>query len=150
MEEDKKTEGKQYEISLLLRSEEDYQNTVDLIGKSGAVVIYAKPAAKIKLAYPIKKEISAYFGFAVFTAQPEQLAAMNKALGLRQELLRYMILTPPVMKEEKGERPPRFSKTKPQPFESAEKTIGLAQPKQEPPDVLSNEFLEKKLEEILK
>lgn len=141
LDEDKK----EYEISFML-TEEGVAAEVDAAIKAiGGEIITPSTVATIRLAYPIKKHENAYFGFIHFSVMPGEVSKLKDALSLNAKVLRSLIITPPVkavprdavtgLRAPRQKTAPTAPKTEPAPVESP---------------VLSNEGLEKKLEEILK
>lgn len=119
---------KDYEIAFLLKSPEALKELSGALKSQGAELVYESPLKEAALSYPIKKHNSAQFGFFHFQSNPESIAKMKEALGLSQNVLRFLIVTPPVK-------------------------MASAQPRQErkpAAPVMSNEMLEGKLEEMLK
>lgn len=137
MEEEKAV--KQYEISFLLRSEEDAAVLVKKLSDLGAEISSEGPIERINLAYPIKRETAAYFGYVNFNAKPEVVKGINDSLGLEPKVMRFLIITPPIAK-----MVPRRTDFH---HEAEQVVVDSAKPKVES---LSNAELEKKLEEILK
>ena len=142
-------EAKKYEISLMLRAEEAAEAVFALVKSQGGEMLEKSPLQKVKLAYPIKKEVSAFFLSGVARLAPEKVLALDNGLRLLPDVLRFLIITPPIEKEERTERPAHYTKPKseipPKPEETKEpRPITPAEP-----EVLTNELLEKKLEEIL-
>jgi small subunit ribosomal protein S6 len=131
---------KPYEISFLLRNEEDVAVVVKKLSELGAVIIKEGAVNYIRLAYPIKKEESAYFGYIHFSAEPEVVKRINGALKLESKVLRFLIVTPPVGKM--IQRRQDFRREVARDIETP-----VATSKVEP---LSNAELEEKLEEISK
>lgn len=138
---------KQYEIAFLLKSQEDESDLAELLKQFSVEVSYKSPLNEIRLAYPIKKRQQAYFGFLQFNSLPEKVEKLNQALNLSPLVLRTLVVLAgsPAAKSERGRvsradfrsHAPKLSEEiAPQPA-----TRGGA---------LSNEALEKKLEEILK
>lgn len=136
-------EQKNYEIGFLAKTEEDKNEIIKLLEEQKVLIIKNGGLSKIKLAYPIKKESSAYFDYIIFSAYPEAIEKISKNLKLNPKILRFLIITPPTAKIQK--LAPRFKKS------IASKTI-IRKPIVEkiPLQQISNEMLEKKLEEILK
>ncbi len=130
---------KPYEISFLLRSEEDAAIVVKKLSDMGAEISSEGPVERISLAYPIKKETSAHFGYVNFSANPAIIKGISDALGFEPKVIRFLIITPPVAK-----MVPRRTDFHHQPEKAADSAI---KSKTEP---LSNAELEEKLEEILK
>ena len=137
---------KLYEVSFLARSENGAATMVKHLIASGAEIINEGSLNKMKLAYPIEKEESAYFGSIACSMPTEAVSGVHDAVRLDKEILRLMILTPMVVKESaESERRPQTSGF----------PTGTSRPRAPKVDVeeksaLSNELLEEKLEEILK
>lgn len=136
---------KKYEIGFLAKAEADREEIAKILADNKAEITDNGNLAFIKLAYPIKKQNSAYFGYIQFSALPDIIKKMRDGLRLSQQILRFMIISSPVVKSENEGRM-RLSvgarKTAARPEASVKKA--------KPQPVLSNEALEKKLEEILK
>ncbi len=135
-------EKKNYEVGFISGSE----NTKTEVAKTikdleGEITIEGEPL-KIRLAYPIKKQSSAVFCYLQFILKPENLIAFKKTIKLNPLILRFLIVKltegekRAVVKDKERILRPRFSPVAP----SAPKTV----------NALSNEELEKKIEEILK
>lgn len=127
-------EAKNYEISFLLLKEEAQAEVEKTLVGAGAETVYKNPLAQARLAYPIRKQTSAYFGFMHFKAMPDRISQIKSELGLKPDVLRFLIVTPPFTLKQ-----PERKRLAPQPV--------LEVPSA---PVLSNEELEQKLEEILK
>jgi ribosomal protein S6 len=135
------TQKKEYEISFLLVQESGLGFVEKLIAKYGGEIFYSNPVTEMRLAYPIEKKTSAYFGFLHFRDTPESVNELRADLILQKEILRFLIITPPMpLKQERQERGKSYPAS------------GEKQPPLEAPSApaLSNEDLEQKLEEILK
>lgn len=120
---------KDYEIAFMLASAEAAKELGDVLTRHGAEVFHQSPLTELNLAYPIKKHASAQFGFCYFKSDPEAIVKIKGALNLNPNVLRSMIITPPV------------------------KLAGLvpqSRPERKPTPMVSNEMLEGKLEEMLK
>ena len=132
---------KKYEISFITRSEADGLAVKEIIEKNSGQNIELVPAVKTRLAYPIKKENYAFFGVVYFDALPETIEAIGGDLRLRGDILRFLIVTPPVVKGKVEEKKPSpKSRTAAPPSAAPAPAVGS----------LSNAALEKTLEEILK
>lgn len=134
---------KQYEIGFLLKNEEVYERLLKAIEEAGGEGIQKNQITKIRLAYPINKDTSGFFSFVIFDLEPEKISSLDRNLKMADYILRYLIITPPVAKEIRKERERRPSEPKSPP----KRTEVYSKPSSE---ILSNELLEKKLEEILK
>ncbi len=140
-------DNKKYEIGFLAKEEGFKDKLVKLVGDFGGEIIDSGDLSRIKLAYPIKKETSAFFGYFYFSIQPEAVKKISENLKLNSEILRHIIISTPVIQQaiqSVSKRPRRaFSPEIPTAASAVPK-----KPKAQP--ILSNEALEKKLEEILK
>jgi len=90
----------------------------------------------LKLAYPIKKHASAYFGYVNFEANPADVKVMSDALRLNADVLRFLVVS--AVKPSKSQEKTETSR---KPAKAEQQTSG---------QTLTNEALEEKLEEILK
>jgi ribosomal protein S6 len=133
---------KEYEISFLFTDEGAFSDVLAAVKNHGAEVTFEGPPKRVALAYPIKKEAHAFFGYCHARLLPERLGALKKELELHPAVARVLMTTPPLKKAE------RFAP-------SPEREAG-ALASREPPTPkrrealpLSNEELEKKIGEIL-
>lgn len=143
-----KEEIKNYELTFLVASEADYDEVIKTIRANHIEIKAESQPAKIKLAYPIKKENFAYFGNLYFSAEPQEVETLNKALRGSSKILRFFIFIKPAVKKTKGRKTERLARHAAEP-EKASKRVSY-QPAPEKSGNLSNEALEKRLEEILK
>ena len=126
---------KDYELSFLLKEASHQAAVLNILKKYQIVPAYESPPIQIRLAYPIKKQTSAFFGFCYFRAETEALLKIKEELDLDGEILRFLIIASPAKPAVREKVVPRPPDTK-----SPEPAI----------PTLSNEALEEKLEEILK
>ena len=136
-------EKKEYEIAFLAKMPE-VSSVTDLLNKYGAEIFYQSPVSEVRLAYSIKKQRQAYFGFCQFRAEPEAVEKVQQALRLNSSILRFLAVSSPIKKSEKLQRPAaeiKYSRRKLEPSAVESAPIG---------GILTNEALEEKLEEILK
>lgn len=132
----KNLEGKKiYELALLLKDPASEKVVSDLLAKYKASVTHQSQINSIKLAYPIKKHVSAYFGYINFEADPADIKELSETLRLNSEVLRFLIITSPVVKKSESDK---SEDRKP-----AKAEVGQS-------SMLTNEALEERLEEILK
>jgi ribosomal protein S6 len=139
---------KEYEISVLLKNEGDLANVLTLIGQHGGEMSSEAKSRNLALAYEIKKHKDAVFAYCNFRSYPDDAKNLEHDLNTRQDVLRFLIIASPPAAEKispvmgslrRGRRPTR---------PSSSPTPGMEAPKQAP-KTLSNEALEKKIEEIL-
>ncbi len=134
------SENKTYEISFLLQGEEDFSVVTRKLSAYKAELLGEVALNKIKLAYPIKKFEEAYFGYLQFKLVPEDVVRLGEALKLEPKVLRFLIVSV-AHKTYKKVAPREQVELKPRLEEKPVERI--------PPAEISNEALEKKLEEIL-
>lgn len=132
-------ENKTYEIAFLISSEEDLPVLMKYLSSYQAEILGEGPITRIRLAYTIKKHDEAYFSFLQFKLPPESVIKLADALKLDPKIIRFIIVSVIPKKKRIGE--PRRVESRPRLEEK---------PVEEAPEVeISNEALEKKLEEIL-
>lgn len=135
-------ESQIYELGYLLNSAEAEATVLGILSQHQATIINQGKPVDTTLAYAIKKHLSAYFGFVQFNAVPSAADAIKKEVGLQKSVLRSLLfcLQAKALKsqERPAAKPPRSSKPE---------VVTSAPAK---PQILSNEALSEKLEEILK
>lgn len=143
-----KEEGKNYELTFVVASENDYNELLEIVRSEKIELSSQTQPSKIKLAYPIKKENFGYFGSMYFSATAEDVQKLNKALRSNLKILRFFIFNKPTIKEVMNKRSGRLMRRQ----NGAEKIPEGIPPVSptEKPGILTNEALEKRLEEILK
>ncbi|MEK7635561.1 MAG: 30S ribosomal protein S6 [Patescibacteria group bacterium] len=141
-------EFKKYEIGFVAKDEKSGDDINKLLVIHKCEIMESGALDRIKLAYPIKKENVGYFGYFHFLIEPLAIEKIKSELNLNPNILRFIIITPPAER-----RPVSAIKTEIRRKTFVSKDI---EPKVEirkpsaPSMVLTNEALEKKLEEILK
>ncbi len=150
-------EVKKYEIDFLVRSEAEQSEIIDALKKRDFSIINKGQISKIKLAYPIKKEQFAYFGYLYFSGEPRNIQELNHDLKTNFKILRFNIIVHLKEIEEKRTMPIFSQRERPE--SESQKTAKeitfqpaapVAPKRPIKTEALSNEALEKKLEEILK
>ncbi len=139
---------KEYEMSFVLASEEGAADVFSTLNVIGAEVITKSSLNSIKLAYLIKKHASGYFGFCIFKAEPASVKQLKDALALNAKVLRNLLITPPIKIAARREDRSSGDGRERRSVVAAKPELVEARPAE--PQILSNEGLEKKLEEILK
>jgi ribosomal protein S6 len=150
-------EVKKYEISFLVRSEAEQSEIIDALKKRDFSIINKGQISKIKLTFPVKKEPFAYFGYLYFSGEPRHIQELNHDLKTNFKILRFNIIAHLKEIEEKRTMP-IFSRRErlESEIQKAQKEITFqpaapaAAKRPIKGETLSNEALEKKLEEILK
>ena len=134
--------ARSYEIGFILKTQNHEGGILQVLKKHKAEITNQKSSSQISLAYPIKKHTSAHFGVVYFRVLPEAVAEIDNELKLDPGILRFLIVQ---YSEPKAEVPREKPAPKPEkPF------IAVIQSPTPTPDVITNEALEEKLEEILK
>jgi ribosomal protein S6 len=134
---------KLYELTYLISaesSEEDLKTLQEkinsLIQNEGGILDEVALPKKIELAYPIKKQMSAYLTAFSFRLSSEKLENLEKKIKAEDKILRYSVLIKPRVKEIPMRR------------EKLPKKVGIFPKKITKPKAELKE-IEKKLEEIL-
>lgn len=154
---------KVYEISFVLSGrliDTEVKDVLEKIKKSleelGAKILKESEFTKINLAYPIKKETQAYFGYFWFELDPEKISEIRNVFLFEKNILRYLIVTPPPKYQQKTKKskaqPRTLSKEQMSTLETvfpSEEKVGTT-PKSAPLNEVEEEKLEEKLEEIQK
>lgn len=130
---------KTYELAFLIQGEEDLQVILGTLRAQGAELISEGSINKIRLAYPIKKFAEAYFGYLHFSLLPSAVNKLSEALKLDPQVIRFLII----------QSLPKRGEKRAEVIKRAEMTEVPSQPIAAEAAELSNEALEKKLEEIL-
>ncbi len=138
-------ETKEYELSILLKDEAGLEAVREILRTSGLDITDQTELKHITLAYPIKKETMAYMTTMRCVTQPDaDLKEMRKHLEVSPQCLRFLLIAHPIVPVV---RLPRMHETAHTPH--SHQTAPAAQEDQHKGEVVSNEELEKKLEEIL-
>lgn len=136
----------QYEITYLLKSE-DVAPVLSLVKKISESEEESRPLQKVQLEYPIKKENQAFIGSIKFVAEREGLAKLNKELGLDAGILRFIITKRKTVKTRNIETEDNRKENR---RRAGPEVVSRRRKDDETSNVLTNEALEKKIEEILK
>lgn len=124
---------KVYEISFLLKDASSEKVITDLLDQHEALIKSKSLINPIKLAYQIKKYSSAYFGYINFEADPANVKSFSDSLKFKEEVLRFLVITVPVVKVSPKKEEDKKIMKEPEGSKQA----------------LTNEALEEKLKEIL-
>lgn len=128
-----------YEIAFLIAAPEAGEKVRSTLLRYQANITFQGAVNQVRLAYPIKKHESAFFGFIQFSAPREAVVKLQEEFNREDAVIRFMIIKPSEKNPEK-------------PAPRAPAVSGAPEPKvAEPREAFTtNEALEKKLEEILK
>ena len=142
---------KEYELSVLVKSEDDVAPIVALVRAHNGEIVAEPRAKKLALAYEIKKNKEAIFASLTFKSLPEDCKNLEKSLRTTAQIIRALIVVPfPPNAVSTGERPSPMSVNAPRTPRTMRSSTGSADAKPAAPAPLSNEALEKRIEEILK
>jgi ribosomal protein S6 len=138
-----------YELAYVLRVGESDSALKAVLQKNGATIVKEQPVAQIQLAYPIKKQEVAGFGFLHLTVSDSKaVQAISDALQLTDSVLRFIVVkVPSTAKAKKSVA--RRERVEAGINVPADKKAG-ASASTARIDTLSNESLSKTLEDILK
>lgn len=156
---------KQYEITYLTKEDLKEKPVAKEIESLGGKIINASSLGQKQLAYKIKKQKEAFFTNILFEIEGEKIIELNRKLGLKEEILRHLIVISKKTKEVLPKKPKEIKK----PVESKpikeEKKIEKATAKLPKPEKITAtkktteseidekerlKELDKKLEELLK
>ena len=143
--ENNEKDKKKYEISFLLKSEDEIPGVVSFLGQHNAEIVIEPRAKKLALAYKIKDNEEAFFVYCTVLAAGSDVKALEKDFTMRPEVIRSLIVAlPTTLRRATGSE--NTGEKKDRPMRSAPST----QTNIVSSHSLSNEALEKKIEEILK
>jgi ribosomal protein S6 len=147
---DKLKEPKDYELAVLIKDEAHLPAVAALVREHSGEMLADFRAKKLALAYAIKKETEAIFAYAHIRALGDAVKTLEHELNIRNDVLRSLLVLlprPAKVREEVASHeavtpvvPKRTSPTRSAPMPESRQSAGP----------LSNEALEKKIEEILK
>jgi ribosomal protein S6 len=135
---------KEYELALLLKNEADLAGVLALVGQHNGEGLSEPRAKRLGLAYEIKKQTEAVFASFTFRAYGDDIKNLENDLNTRQEVIRFMVIASPAAFEPSAS--PIVSHDKRPPARPVRSTFPEQKPVSRP---LSNEALERKIEEIL-
>ena len=129
-----------YELTAVTK-EENFAPLKEIIARGGAKILSEEVAKKIQLFYPVKNERYGFLGVFKFESAPDALPAISNDLNMKGDVLRFIIVKSREVKAGEGEKQAN----------PAPRDFVRAQPSKKPAEAaLTNEELEKKIEEILK
>lgn len=129
-----------YEISFVFKTE-DASALEGILARHGTGVHAGGEVKKVRLAYPLKKNEYGFWGSFRFEAEPGNLEKIFKDLKLEGNLIRYLVTR---LEEKKVEARSERKNSQVVPM------VGKSdEPRRHQEPALTNEELEKKIEEIL-
>jgi ribosomal protein S6 len=136
---------KKYELTFWLK-DEDASPVKNVLQKRGAEISAEKPLAKFRLSYPIKKETNAVLGSVAFTMAPTAIAGLTAELNAVPGVLRFVVSA---VSERKNDSAPVAEGTAVPAARGRGGFFRRERMETKPAgEVLTNEALEKKIEEI--
>ncbi|MBI2623102.1 MAG: 30S ribosomal protein S6 [Candidatus Liptonbacteria bacterium] len=133
-------ELREYEVGFLVREEAAAQEVAAKAAQYGSVTAQGN-LKRLSFAYPVGKETSGYFGCLRLRAAPGSAAQLEKDFGRVPSILRFLVIRLPVRKETAD----AAAHVSPRP----RRTPRASQPESILGAPLTNEALERKIEEIL-
>ena len=143
---------KEYELALLLKSEDNMAGVLALVAQHNGEGASEPRAKRLQLAYEIKKHTEAVFVYFTFKSFGDDMKALEHDLNSHADVLRFMVIASPAPAERTATSamPPREERRgrSSTPY-TAPAAAPAETPRPAPTKPLSNEALEKKIEEIL-
>ncbi|MDI6820750.1 MAG: 30S ribosomal protein S6 [Patescibacteria group bacterium] len=116
-----------------------------IIEKNTGVVILEKELQKIRLAYPVKKQQYGFLGMIEFKVKPNSIETITKDIKLENNIIRNLICSLKFKKPSEHKRKNQYSR------DNKDRIGAISRVAKKTADTgLTNEALEKKIEEILK
>ncbi|MGC9968133.1 MAG: 30S ribosomal protein S6 [Minisyncoccia bacterium] len=137
---DEEKDKKIYELALLLKSESDAARVLELVRQHNGETVSEPRIKKLALAYKIKGMTEAMFMSYVVRMTGEDAKQIERDLGMREEIIRFLVLVAPPQAERQPLTAP--------PFPLPKRGRPPVEARPPVPSPLSNEALEKKIEEI--
>jgi ribosomal protein S6 len=135
---------KEYEIGVLVRKEDDLAEVRRVVEQHGGEFVHDFQAKKLAFAYPIEKEKEGIFAFCHFQAEAASVKQLEQDLTTTHAVLRSLIVIPArSAKADEAEAGRTWNRP-------ARQSAAPAPEARPTAHVLSNEALEKKIEEMLK
>lgn len=129
-----------YELTAVTK-EENFAPLKRILENRGANLVSEETPKKIHLFYPIKKERYGFLGIFRFESVPEALGPITSDLNLDGNVLRFFLLKSKEAKNTESDKP----------VKPVSREFSRAAAVKKPAETaLTNEELEKKIEEILK
>lgn len=135
---------REYELAFLAKTEEDAKGVLDALRGFQAEISFEGPVSRTTLAYRIKNEEVALFGYCNFSLLPEKIKELSGELRVKPGIIRFLVITPPFSKQK-----PRLREMPTAAMQGDQRPVRSSKPHETKPTSLSNEALEKKIEEIL-
>lgn len=135
---------KEYEVAFLIKESDSPLPVREAVNRLGGEVTFEGETRPIAFAYPIEKELGGIFSFFHFLLDPEKLSEFSKIMRMEKTALRFLVVKEPIKREPKSDED-SIRKSSRQIYRAVPK-----EPKKSVVGEVTNEDLERKLEEILK
>lgn len=135
-------EKKEYLVAFIIR-EEDATPVVALVQKHAGEIMSREDLAKVRLAYPIQKQQFAFSGSFIVSSLPDFPSKLSAELKFEPRIVRMMITKKPDFPETKPSMNPHDV------TRARMRRRDIGRGTERAPAGLSNEALERKIEEIL-
>lgn len=142
-------EKKTYELAFMARDEKGIGELTSRIKEAGGEIVLEGTVEQMQLAYPIKKQTQAHFGYVHVKLDADKVNPLMEGLEHAQGILRSLIIYPIVGKQKPRQMPMGDKSYSTTPTASARPAAEKKPVAPTAPAPLSNEALEKKIEEIL-
>lgn len=144
-------DNKTYELAVLVKTEDDLPLVMALVRQHKGEVVMEPRTKKLALAYEIKKHKEAVFAYCHLKASGEEMKSLEHDLNTSPTVIRSLVIASPAPVGS-GDGQTMMStgdptKRRTRVMRSPSSTMGEVKPAA--PKPLSNEALEKKIEEIL-
>jgi ribosomal protein S6 len=142
---------KEYELALLLKSEDNVAGVLKLVAQHNGEGATEPRAKRLQLSYEIKKHNEAVFVYFTFKAFGDDIKALEHDLNTHADVLRFMVIASPAPAERTAisAMPPREERRSRSAAPYSAPVVPSEAPRPTSSKPLSNEALEKKIEEIL-
>ena len=82
----------QYELTFIVKNEEDTGLIKEALEQNKGKLLFENPMGRRNFAYPIKNENGGFYFNYYFASEQKNLAQINKALQAEREILRFLIV----------------------------------------------------------
>jgi ribosomal protein S6 len=140
-------EKKEYELAVLVATEEDLAHVMGVVRQHNAEIVADFRAKKLALAYEIKRHKEGVFAHCLFKATGADAKKLEGVLNMDAKVIRSLMLVSPApaMVLDRDRNQPSTAN----PRVRTSRPSASVEVKPAPSQFLSNEALEKKIEEIL-
>jgi len=149
MEQENQQGMREYEIGAWVKNAEDVENVKSLATSAGVQIVQEQAPKRVHMAYPIQKESSAFFAVLGIRASIDAMGAFRHELRVQRPALRFMIVKGPMKQATTRSFMPRRGDQTVRRRREHENVVREERKDAHKPESVTNEELEKKLEEIL-